>query len=73
MPVTIFFEALLLIKSYLPWSRTTVSIDISSIHPFILFTIQFDEAPEINLTETVDFILLLNGKLQQALKGRHRL
>ena len=58
MSVAIFSEVLPLFRLFFPWCKLTVSSKISSRHPFAWCTIPFVESPGIDLTETLDFILL---------------
>ena len=58
MLVAISSEVLPLFRSFVSWCKITLSGDISSRHPFTWCAIPFAEAPGIDLTETVGFILL---------------
>ena len=58
MSVASFSKVLPILKLSISWCKITVSRDISSRHPFTWCIIPFVEVPGIDLTETLDFILL---------------
>ena len=58
MSVAIFSEVLPLFRWFVPWCNITVSGDIFPRNSFTWCVTAFVETPGIDLTQTVDFILL---------------
>ena len=60
MLLAIFSADSSLLRLFVPWCNSIASVDSSSKHPITRCFIAFVVAPDIEWTETMDFILRLN-------------